>query len=326
MSRWPRVVQELMGRIPVDVTQKEWLSVANGALDDARLARDDETMMAFHLGRLDWLFTHQLLSVSQSRALAALVWDGVPTGTLPTNVPGFYHGALLTWPAPQRINKQPIFKSWVLAQPLADIVERFEEDGVQKRSITPGQETLLTNILLTRNVRDVFAWTSNELLTISDNLRAWWIREGRRLVGEAAADDENGFSRPLLIRRMRLLGHVLQRVVTPDISRDAALVASIPEWLSEMWEASRQLGAPMPQFLFAALHWWPDRTSIVLRIATESIASATEENFTTAMHAAGHWLIRNTQPSVASRWRIQPVSATPNVSASFSAGLINCKV
>ena len=301
MSRWPRVVQELMDRIPVDVTQKEWLSVANGALDDARLARDDETMMAFHLGRLDWLFTHQLLSVSQSRALAALVWDGVPTGTLPTNVPGFYHGALLTWPAPQRINKQSIFKSWVLAQPLADIVERFEEDGIQKRSITPGQETLLTNILLTRNVRDMFAWTSNELLTISDNLRAWWIREGRRLVGEAAADDENGFSRPLLIRRMRLLGHVLQRVVAPDMSRDAALAASIPEWLSEMWEASRQLGAPMPQFLFAALHWWPDRTSIVLRIATESIASATEENFTTAMHAAGHWLIRNTQPSVASR-------------------------
>ncbi|WOD17018.1 SIR2 family NAD-dependent protein deacylase [Paraburkholderia kirstenboschensis] len=301
MSRWPRVVQELMDRIPVDVTQKDWLSVANGALDDARLAKDDETMMAFHLGRLDWLFTHQLLSVSQSRALAALVWGGVPTGTLPATVPGFYHGALLTWPAPQRINKQAIFKSWVLAQPLADIVERFEEDGVQKRSITPRQENLLTNILLTRNVRNVFAWTSNELLAVSDNLRAWWIREGRRLVGEAAAENEDGFSRPLLIRRMRLLGHVLQRIVTPDISRDDALAASIPEWLSEMWEASRQLGAPMPQFLFAALHWWPDRTSIVLRIATESIASATEQNFTTAMHAAGHWLIRNRQPSAASR-------------------------
>ncbi len=302
MSQWPRVVQELLlGRVPVDRAQKEWPGVVKNALDDAKLARADETMMAFHLGRLDWLLKHRLLGVSQIRAFASLVWRGVPTGRLPVAVPGFYHGALLGWPAPQGIDKQSIFKSWVIAQPLRDIVDRFEENGVPKRSITARHEMLLTNLLLTRNFKEVFGWTASELLTVSENLRAWWVREGRGLVEEAATEGENGFSRPPLLRRMRPLGHVLQRIVSPNISRDEAVAASLSDWLAEMWDAARRLNAPMPPFLFAALRWWPDRTPTVMRITTESISSANDENFTIAIHAAGHWLISNRLPSAASQ-------------------------
>jgi len=182
--------------------------------------------------------------------------------------PGYYPGAVLTWPCPFETGPQARVKKMLVLQPFPYLSKRVEENGVTRRSFQFDHEELLSSLLLTRNRHARFDWDTEQLVAICSKLKGWWDDEGRTLVAECDAKQKDDFVRSRVISRLRLIAHVAQRIVGPNISRHTAAEHRIADWFADMWSASCELDHPLCPFLFAALHWWPQRADDVLRICS----------------------------------------------------------
>ncbi len=298
---WPIIVESLPIEANFLLRGVKWSEIVETIfLQGREPSESTDESKAFHVARLDWLYRNGAMSRLQQEKFATFIWSGTSSGALP-KISGFYVGAAMLWPAPSKGRTASIFKKWLLDEPLPNLVQVSELNGKQQRSMSSVRETLLLNILITGNNNIHFSWSTDDMVILVGKLEKWWVVEGRDLSTRVSEKPEDTFARQLLMNRLRLIAHIAQRIIAPQLPKERAVLGNVSDWLCEMWQASSQLGHPLVQLLFAGLIWWPERDNIAVDIALESITSCSDANdFATALNAVGYWLVRLRESSEAS--------------------------
>ncbi|MFM0330129.1 hypothetical protein [Paraburkholderia strydomiana] len=271
-GEWPAIIDKVLN-------YTEHLTQSNG-----------EEEIAFYFRQLDWLYRERLMSAPQKRRFARLIWAGVELHELPV-IPHFYRGAVLTWPQPpERTSVPTTFREWLNAEPIERIERPFEHMGKIVMGFSGVRETLLVNALLSVGNNTNLAWAEHDLLLVCKKLEDWWHEEGTSLTERARASDDSTIM-SYLPARLRLIAHVLHRVVAPRISRRATEENGIAAWFERLWEAGLALGTPLVPLLFAGLTWWPEKSDDVVDIVTFIATSHSDQQVVTAaLSAAAVWL------------------------------------
>ncbi|KGD34461.1 SIR2-like domain protein [Burkholderia pseudomallei] len=263
---------------------------------------NDEVSKAFHLERLDWLWRNGAMSKDQRQGFAEIVWKGIPRGTLP-NYAGFYRGAVLAWPSDLREDVEASFRKWLMDEPFPNLVQATTgSDGKPQQSIGSTSESLLGNILLTGNRVVRFAWSPRDALAVLSKLRSWWETEGRALADKYAGGPDEKFGAQIVVNRLTLMAHTVQRILAPHLSKLHADRLDVSGWLAELWSAGLRLGMNLIALLFTGLAWWPERESAVIEMTANAIRRSEDGRaVSNALNSAGFWLLHISSASSGSR-------------------------
>jgi len=300
-SVWPNVVEFLTNEDVSPNAGTHWHAVTNTVFDEAGAASSDDGAANYHFARLDWLYRNGLMTPEQVSRFSSMIWHGVEREALP-DIPGFYRGVVLVWPAPDKMKVERVFRDWIGTESIEAITGINVVDGKERRSIGGVRESFLANVLLTGNKGVSFEWPRNDLLIIVDNLEKWWRDEGPYLLEASKKEVHGNFARGILTGRLRLMAHVMHRIIARHLPSSDSERQRISDWLSELWEGGLQLDAPLVPLLFAALSWWPERSATVIDMTVSILCLHTDHNITNAaLNAAGHWLLSEDQETDSSR-------------------------
>ncbi len=300
---WPTAVASLPYELDGVSAEPGCSEAVDVVLAQCRRSKvDDEDAKAFHLERLDWLWRNGAMSADQERAFAEFVWKSIPNDTLPNYV-GFYRGAVLAWPSPQRADVESSFRKWLLNEPFPNLVTTAPDlAGKPQQSIGGTTESLLGNILLTGNRNLRFAWSPNDASTVMLKLRAWWEAEGRALTDKYAGKPNEQFGAQIVANRLTLMAHAVHRILAPNLSKTEADASDLSGWLAEMWSAGLRLGTALVPLLFTGLSWWPEREDVVIQMTANAVRHGEDAQAVSfGFNAAGFWLLRLSSPTIGSR-------------------------
>ncbi|MDB0511545.1 SIR2 family protein [Ralstonia solanacearum] len=300
-STWPNIVDYLNSRDLAPEPGSHWHSIADAILEKLAASQSNDSAGSYGCAQLDWLYRHKLMTAGQVSRFGALIWRDSNGRSLP-NVPGFYRGAVLAWPAPANRRVSNTFRDWLRQESIESIVTLREVDGKTRRSISSVRESYLTNVLLSANKSVSLTWTRDDLLAVVEQVMRWWRDEGADLMAEATKEAQRDFAKIILSARLRLIAHVMHRVVSPRISSTDSEAQRISDWLSELWDSGLRLNAPLIPLLFAGLSWWPERSTTVVDIMASLLAQTKDRVVTSAaLNAGGHWLLSQPEESDATR-------------------------
>lgn len=313
LGYWPDVTEVLTQFSITTSRSGEWSATIDRVLSQAELRSpsksDGET--AFHFRQLDWLYRQSLMSVVQQRRFAQLIWTGIGPRELPA-IPHFYRGAVLTWPKPPEHTSVPdTFRDWLNAEPIERIERPFEHMGKTVMGFGSVSEALLVNVLLSVANHANLKWTEHDLLLLCKKVENWWHEEGTDLTARAVAKNDSTIM-SYLPARLRLIAHVLHRVVAPRIRRIGVEKSGTAAWLQKLWDAGLDLNSPVVPLLFAGLVWWPEKSNTVVDMTTSILTSHSDQHVVTAgLGAAGVWLSNLRDPTDASyryvNWLVESV-------------------
>ncbi|MDR6412367.1 UNVERIFIED_ORG: hypothetical protein ABIC62_005841 [Burkholderia sp. 1595] len=303
---WPDVV-EILTDLNLSVSANDgWLSCVNDVLEQAERALSSDTAReaTFYFTRLDWFYRHGLMSRRQKERFADLLWEGVEPGKLPV-IERFYRGAILSWPHSSR-RPSPVdsFRDWLKSEQMERIERPVEIDGKTVMGFSGVNEAFLVNVLLTVSNNLQFEWSEPELLDVANRIEQWWREEGLRLTERAIVKPAGDAVWDYLPARLRLIAHVIHRVLAPRLRLSMAEQQGIAKWLEELWNSGWALNTPLVPLLFAGLEWWPEKSDAVVDITISVLSSNTDRHVVSAaLNAAGVWLLKeSTQRDVSRRY------------------------
>jgi hypothetical protein len=303
-SSWP-YMSELLGHLHVTaVPNGNWRPIVDQILEqtEAAVLKADADDTANFFNRLDWIYRSKVMTESQKTRFARLIWHRVNDDGLP-DIRYFYPAVVLIWPSTgSRHNVDNKLRQWLAKQSVAPIEKLTDFNGEQKLGISSPSEAFLFSALLTVGKDVNFEWSTSELLSLMEKLRTWWSDEGLRLSRRALEETGDDTLTVLMSSRLRLIAHVLHRVVGPRLDLQSAERNGIPAWLKEVWDVAAALKTPLVPLLFAGLNWWPEKTSVVIDLTITTLKTNTDTNVVSAaLNAAGVWLLSRKAPDAASR-------------------------
>ncbi|MFM0179031.1 SIR2 family protein [Paraburkholderia aspalathi] len=302
-SYWPDAV-EILTHFTLSFGRSEgWQSTIDEVLEQAEdaLPSDNPRESMFYFTRLDWFHRHALMSPGQKRRFANLLWEGVAPGELPV-IERFYRGAILSWPN-RRGRPAPgdSFRAWLKDEQIEHIERPTEFNGKTVMGFSGVTEVFLVNVLLTVSNNVQFQWSESELLDVADKVEQWWWEEGLQLAERALVKPTDA-AWDYLPARLRLIAHVIHRVLAPRLRRTTVEQHGIAKWLEDFWNSGLALNTPLVPLLFAGLQWWPERSETVIDMTTSVLSSNTDHHVVSAaLNAAGVWLLTESTPTSASR-------------------------
>lgn len=313
VSYWPDST-EVLTELQIRPTRGgDWPATINKVLGQAEHEPQsgNEGEIAFYFRQLDWLYREKLMSAAQEHRFARLIWAGVKRHALPV-VPRFYRGAALTWPKPRkRTEVAESFRAWINAEPIERIEKPTEHMGKTVMSFSGVSEALLVNVLLSVANNANFDWTEDDLLALCSKIEDWWLEEGNNLTVRAVAQGDNTIM-SYLPARLRLIAHVLHRVIAPRMRRRAVEDSGADTWLQKLWEAGFLLDSPLVPLLFAGLTWWPEQSDTVIDMTISILTNHSDQQAVVAgLSAAGVWLATLPDPTETSSryvtWLVESV-------------------
>ncbi|MFM0190639.1 SIR2 family protein [Paraburkholderia nemoris] len=303
---WPDVV-EILTDLNLSVGANDgWQSCIDDVLEQAEQALPSDTPReaTFYFTRLDWFYRQGLMSRRQKERFADVLWGGVEPGELPV-IEQFYRGAILSWPNSSR-RPSPIdsFRMWLESEQMERIERPIEIDGKSVMGFSGVNEAFLVNVLLTVSNNLQFEWSESELLDVVKRIEQWWREEGLRLTERAIVKPPSDVVWDYLPPRLRLIAHVIHRVLAPRLRRSTAEQHGLTKWMEELWNSGLALNTPLVPLLFAGLKWWPEKSETVVDITISVLSSNVDHNvITAALNAAGVWLMKeNTQADMSRRY------------------------
>lgn len=260
----------------------------------------DKTIRARHIAALDWLYKGKLLTRNQENLFAQKLWEGVALNSHPI-IHGFYHYAFLSWPTmPGRPKRDELFKKWVVQLECPDIVREEEFAGRKQKFALLPNDLLVTSLTYGAILPMPVRWEGMELMAAVLKVRTWWTREGvsffEKVMREPSSDGLDGL---MLGHRLRAISYFCLRVLRPNLSLAMLQTQRLDVWFAELWDASVLLELPATAFLFAGLHWWPDKSNLVIdRIVNILESNSNREVTADALQMANEWLCQHQRPSV----------------------------
>ncbi|WP_028223507.1 SIR2 family NAD-dependent protein deacylase [Paraburkholderia oxyphila] len=300
---WPDIVRFLSSP-PKLQRNTAWNTAVEQALGELEtlLPHDQRHEGGDSVRRLDWLYRAGVMSPSQKRRFASLIWREVGTNDVP-RFETFYDAAFISWPMPSEApTAKARFSRWLCNEKVQPIERMSDGLGESKLVLGYPDDGLLIGLLLTVSNGVSLVWTESELIEVANKLQDWWRTEGKRLVSRgstAAARDNVG---EFVCPRLRLLAHVIHRVFSERLSLEAVQSNKLDEWFKELWDASVAMDAPLIALLFGCLHWWPEQEGAVLDLAINTIQGNSDSNVVAgALSAASIWVKKHPRPTMATR-------------------------
>ncbi len=300
-SVWPSIVEFLTDEGASPDASANWHAMADTVLNQAASVQLQDAAASYHYARLDWLYRHGLMTQVQESRFASLIWRDGGIHGLPS-ILGFYRGAVLTWPALTDKMANDSFRDWLRDETIEPIVTVSQVNGTSRPGISSVREAFLTNVLLSGNKGVTFPWTRADLLAVVAKIEKWWRDEGPYLMQESRGETRREFAWGILTSRLKLIAHVVHRIIAPGIPPADSERQRLSDWFAELWNSGMQLDVPLVPLLFAGLLWWPERSAKVIDMSISALSLTTDRGATNAaLSAAGHWLLSEEQQSEASR-------------------------
>jgi hypothetical protein len=155
-----------------NVKRKKTTKISTARVKEAiKYAEENNEKREKAIFRLLVLWRYQLLTKSQIKRFASVLWkytneDGFPSGA----VNHFYYSAFLWFPYPSNIKPEIIYREYISKI-------QFPIQSIEKKksiAMTYGNIMFFGNIIGTFNSKYVYKWSREELYILIDKVADWW--------------------------------------------------------------------------------------------------------------------------------------------------------
>ncbi len=229
--------------------------------------------------RLTWFYTNGLLTPTECKSFAKILWKEVKSDSDVPNPYPFSREACLHWPEPTRGMAAARLKESILRTPIPRFRDGIEVDDGRLFTIWkstaeyPGQKT--------RSGGGYIEWSEGEAIQILDSILEWWNEEGKSLKEQRAPFGQDA-------RRNRLTNiiNILIRVVIPHVNPASPKCLEI----FAIVEGIQRLGFETEIVLPALLRLRPNDTDKCVERLLHSLVSNDEARINAGLSAIFFWI------------------------------------